>query len=253
MCRMRLESGKSPKPLSTIVIEPTNWKWDKTNNNTTFTLEMLLLEHCKSPAHWFDKFPSAGNELNRGKTKDYLAAEIKKKKSSYMPLCSEMIFLAFHFCFACASNFLLFSIFSNVLSHTHTHTEQCLTREARNYLWWLRNCALLTFYFILVCCPFARATLVMIPLCQIPFPAIRIILSHCLLCFRIPCILFIASVMPKSLAKRQRTSFEMMTLKHAFWHGIYSLNGIFCHINGIKLQVPNFAFHHLHTDTIDIN
>lgn len=31
----------------------------------------LRLSTTKSPAHWFDKFPSGGNELNRDKTKDH--------------------------------------------------------------------------------------------------------------------------------------------------------------------------------------
>lgn len=88
--------AQRPKPLSTIVIEPTNWK----RNGDHFGgkkicgtgCSIVTLKHNKSQAHWFDKFSSAGEELNRDRTKDHPAEYCNNNNNSRKKNTEKIVF-----------------------------------------------------------------------------------------------------------------------------------------------------------------
>lgn len=118
----------------------------------------------KSPAHWFDKFPCAGNELNRDKTKDHpVENKTKETNEEKNPATRHYLPKSFLFCSlslsvfecVCCVSVATFYCFHSFLRRSLCWVEavdyslvyiQRLTREARNYLWWLRNCMLFLFF-----------------------------------------------------------------------------------------------------------
>lgn len=88
------------------------------------------------PVHWFDKFPSA-RRMNWIATKQKI---MKLKKSSYMPLPTEMLF----FCSLILATFYCFHFFFSLWIEWFSrevllHLDTDLTSKTHNYLWWFRH------------------------------------------------------------------------------------------------------------------
>lgn len=100
--------------------------------------------HNESPsAFGNDKFPSAGNELNRDKTKDHVVEwQQRKKNPATCHYPNKMAFFV-----SLLPLFIVVIFFWALEVSLCAFIQKSPTRESRNYLWWLRNCVLLIFRF----------------------------------------------------------------------------------------------------------
>lgn len=129
-----------PKPRPTIVIEPTNWKWKRRKERKKMSQQKRVRyaqAQQNPPVHWFDKFPSA-RRMNWIATKQKI---MKLKKSSYMPLPTEMLFF---FCSLILATFYCFHFFFSLWIEWFSrevllHLDTDLTSKTHNYLWWFRH------------------------------------------------------------------------------------------------------------------